>query len=155
MVSNGEQVLWTKGARFVPGHSLARPVITSVCALGVISKCLVLMDLCIWKINLPLQFRVMALLLQLYLISMVNYICFIFKSWSTSCYGAGKGWFTLASLERVPTARPCWASVPSRVISHLSSHQTGCSRFKTVSIVCTWLRCAEARRAVALGVRPV
>lgn len=91
MVSNREQVLWTKGAPFVPGHSLARPVITSVFAIGVISKYLVLMDLCIWKINLPLQFRIMALLLQLYLISMVNYICFIFKSWSTSCYGAGKG----------------------------------------------------------------
>ena len=106
----------------------------------------------------PLQFRVMALLLQLYLISMANYICFIFKSWSTSCYGAGKGWFILASLEHVPTARPCWApvlstqSVPGRFISHLSSRQTGCSRFKTVSIVCTWLPCAEARRAVALGV---
>lgn len=39
---------------FVPGHSLAHLVITSVCALGVISKYLVLMDLCIWKINPPI-----------------------------------------------------------------------------------------------------
>lgn len=79
--------------------------------------------------KLPLQFRVMALLLQLYLISMVHYICFIFKSWSTSCYGAGKGWFPLAGLEHVPTARPCWApvlstqSVPGGFISHLSSRE--------------------------------
>lgn len=71
----------------------------------------------------------MALLLQLYLISMVHYICFIFKSWSTSCYGAGKGWFPLAGLEHVPTARPCWApvlstqSVPGGFISHLSSRE--------------------------------
>lgn len=60
------------------------------------------MDSCIWKEPPSLQFRIVALLLQLYLISMINYICFIFKSWPTSCCGASKGWSTAASLERVP-----------------------------------------------------
>lgn len=69
------------------------------------------MDSYIWKEPPSLQFRIVALLLQLYLISMINYICFIFKSWPTSCHGASKSWPTAASLERVPVPKPCWAAV--------------------------------------------
>lgn len=42
--------------------------------LGVISECLGLMDLCIWKDYPHPQVRILALLLQLYLISMINYM---------------------------------------------------------------------------------
>lgn len=104
----------------------------------------------------------MALLLQLYLISMINYVCFIFKSWPTSCCGTSKGWSTAASRSvcRCPghAGQLCCSLNLCRAGHHsdlVFPPSWMLSWFQVTGRICTWLLCAEARRAVALGVRPV